>query len=349
MREPRPYYKASHKCWYVNIDGKQHRLDPDEAKARKLYHQLMNQARDAEAVATPNAKVVDHIAVYLDWVEKNRAADTYAWYRKHLDSFAKHIGPKLRTADLKQLHVTRWLSDAHAENGDGTKRGAITAVKRCFNWLADEGYIKDNPVGRMKRPRYIPRGDEAYITTEQWDKLVAAINDGQRKADNACFIDIVTVLRESGCRPQEIVKVEARYLNHENRQWVFPQAKSKGKIFQRIVPLNDTAYEICRRLSVQHPEGPIFRNADGQPWTAFSVHNRFDRLAKKTGFKVTAYNFRHTFCTDKIVAGVPLPEIAAIMGHSDMTMILNVYQHYQRATTLAAATKKAKRSDDAAA
>lgn len=349
MREPKPYFKASHKCWYVQIGNKQHRLDPDEKTAWQLYRQLMAGNHDSQAAATPAAKVVDHVVEFLDWTEKNCAAGTYQWYRKHLDSFAKHVGVKLRTLDLKPLHVSRWLDAHYAQTSDGYKRGAITAVKRCFNWLADQGYIKDNPVGRMKRPRYIPRGDEAYISAEQWAKLASAVRDGQREHDNACFIDFLTVLHETGCRPQEIKAVEACYLNHANRQWVFPQVASKGRVFQRIVQLTDAAYEICRRLALKHPGGPLFRNADGRPWTNYAVACRFDRLEKKVGFKVCAYAFRHTFATDKIIAGLPLPEIAALMGHQDMTMILNVYQHYQRAKTLANAAKKATGRDDDAA
>ena len=36
----------------------------------------------------------------LDWMHKNRAGKTYAWYRDHLNSFAKSIGPKLLVSEL---------------------------------------------------------------------------------------------------------------------------------------------------------------------------------------------------------------------------------------------------------
>ncbi len=40
-RFPKPFFKKSHRCWYVELDGKQVRLGPDEAAAHKRYHELM--------------------------------------------------------------------------------------------------------------------------------------------------------------------------------------------------------------------------------------------------------------------------------------------------------------------
>ena len=33
MRQPKPYWKTSHKCWYVKIRNRHIRLDPDKALA----------------------------------------------------------------------------------------------------------------------------------------------------------------------------------------------------------------------------------------------------------------------------------------------------------------------------
>jgi hypothetical protein len=39
---------------------------------------------------------------------------------------------------------------------------------------------------------------------------------------------------------------------------------------------------------------------------------------------------RHTFITDCIMRDIPLPVIADWVGHRDMKMILEVYQHVKR-------------------
>jgi hypothetical protein len=38
MRQPKPYLKKTHNCYYVNLNGKPVRLDPDEKKAWEEWH-----------------------------------------------------------------------------------------------------------------------------------------------------------------------------------------------------------------------------------------------------------------------------------------------------------------------
>ena len=44
--------------------------------------------------------------------------------------------------------------------------------------------------------------------------------------------------------------------------------------------LTDRVLEITRRLMLAHPEGPMFRNSDGNPWCVSSVKCRFQRLPR---------------------------------------------------------------------
>src|SRR5438045_2576293 len=40
-RFPKPFFKKSHQAWYVQLDGRQVRLGPDEAEAHRRYHALV--------------------------------------------------------------------------------------------------------------------------------------------------------------------------------------------------------------------------------------------------------------------------------------------------------------------
>ena len=109
MREPSIYWKKSHRCFYVNISRKPHRLDPDEEKAKKLYHQLMA----GRGLVKPTYPVVALLDGFLDHHKQNSKPSTYRFYQQALDSFARFIGPKLAVKDLKGHHVTRWLDECH--------------------------------------------------------------------------------------------------------------------------------------------------------------------------------------------------------------------------------------------
>ena len=137
-------------------------------------------------------------------------------------------------------------------------------------------------------------------------------------------------MTQTGCRPGEARRVEARHFDREDRCWVFPVAESKGKRDKRVVLLTDTAFEICQRLALKYPEGPIFRTSAGKPWTRRGVLLPIVELSKKLGFEVCPYAIRHCFATDAIIRGVDLQTIATFMGHTDLNMLSKVYQHIRR-------------------
>jgi integrase/recombinase XerC len=340
MRIPQPHWKESHKCHYVKLKGKFHRLDPDKGKAFEMYRELLSRFNMREGLtAAKNLTARDLLATFLDWVERNRELATFQWYRKYIvgtcgkkgkftaAGFSNFLPEKLLVKDLKPYHLENWLYSRYPKADSDTVAGAITAIQRAFNWAAEQGYIEASPIRKVKKPEKEGRGEHAYLTAEQWDELVLEVKNGLRENEIEAFLDYITVMRETGCRPQEIRKVESRHINHDNHEWVFERLKSKGKREQRVVVLGDAAYQICRKWALRYPDGPIFRNSDGKPWTNFAVACRYKRLSDKLGFKVFAYAIRHTFATEAIIGGADVITVARLMGHKDLSMLNRVYQH----------------------
>jgi integrase len=141
------------------------------------------------------------------------------------------------------------------------------------------------------------------------------------------FRDLITVCWETGCRPQEIWAVEKRHLDVVNKRWVFPASEAKGKRKIRVVYLTDGALAICQRLAKEHPQGPLFRNRDGLPWTRFAVSLVFARMKKHLGQKYALVDFRHTFATRSLKNGVDPVTLATLLGHADGSMLCRTYAH----------------------
>ena len=315
MRQPKPFFRKQTESWYVQIDGRQIPLGKDEKAAWDKYHALLANRQPT----TPETTVDALIGKFLEWCEKHREPATYKWYATHLKSFAEHIPAKLTLARLKTFHVTEWLDSRYSGRGDNYRHGACRSVARCFNWAVQQGHIENSPVKGMEKPR--PHGRVAYLSPEQWAKVIA-----EYPASDP-FHDFLMILRETGCRPQEARHAEARHFDRINKQLAFPAKESKGKREPRIIPLNDRALALITRLAMKYPEGKLFRNVDGVPWTRFAINCRFVRLKKKLGFEVFAYIFRHSFINDALLRGCDPVTLAIIVGHKDPSMILRVYQH----------------------
>lgn len=304
----KPYFRKSRDRWYVQFNGRDVNLGKDRAEAMKKWHAMM------AGQHTPKARMtVKKLALeFLTWTKANKAVSTYKWYRHFLKSFCRHH-PGLMVADLKPMHVARWL-DA-TKYIDNTGNCAVRCVSRCFNWAAEMGVIPENPIKGIKRPS--AQGRECNLTDAQWDKVVESCSDE--------FRDYLIVLRETGCRPQEIRAVEARHVVRDGWTWTFPVSESKGKRRARVVVLNEQARAITQRLMLKYPSGPLFRNTNGKPWTKSSINCRFRRLSKRLGFRVFAYMARHLFCTSALMNGVEVATVATLMGHSDLKMVWQIY------------------------
>ncbi len=154
---------------------------------------------------------------------------------------------------------------------------------------------------------------------EQWDKLVAMV---AKSRDGGCLLDVITVMKETGCRPQEVRRVEARHFNREDRCWDIPFAESKGKKEKRVVLLTDKAFEICQRLALKYPDGPLFRTSAGKPWTRRALSFRLYCLSKKLGFRgLPLRDSAHASQRMPSFGVSILQTIATFMGHVDLGML----------------------------
>ncbi|MEX2172546.1 MAG: tyrosine-type recombinase/integrase [Pirellulales bacterium] len=312
MRTPKMYWKSSHKSFYVNVGGKQHRLGADEDVATKEYHRLLA----GEIPVTSKTTVAVLATQFLEWTKDNRSLGTWKWYKFHIDSFTGHSGT-VKVDDIKANHVTRWLAAKFDHTSDNHKNGACRAVSRMFNWAIKQGLLASNPVATMERPSSTPRED--YLTVAQWQKFIGSI-----KVDDPLH-DLATFLWETGCRPHEARIAEAKHFDRAGRRIVLERKNSKGKKVRRVVRLNETAFEIVNRRALKG--GYIFTNRIGNPWTASGLVARFEVKSKLCKITVFPYILRHSFVTHTLMRGVDPITVAALAGHCDGNMIARVYAH----------------------
>ena len=191
---------------------------------------------------------------------------TYEGYLYRLQRFVDRY-PELTIEELRPFHVQEW-ADAH-DISVTTRRNYMRSVKTCLRWCCKQGYIQKSPLEHMD----IPAADrkDVYVSPEEFQRILEHVKDPNLR-------DLFVTTYEIGCRPQESLRVERRHVELEHQRWVFPSSESKGKSTPRIVYLTDKVMEITRRLMLQHPTGPLFRNSRGNPWTADTVNSAVDRI-----------------------------------------------------------------------
>lgn len=264
---PKPFFKKNRKTWYVEIDRRQINLGPDRDEAFRRYHQLMSEPRLRQVTGE---SLVALIEAFLSWCKQHRASATYEWYRSRLEVFARRY-PNLTPSELRPFHVQEWLDGMDVSNG--TRRNYGRSIKRCLRWAKRQGYIDRNPIADLELPRGGKR--ETVVKEEEFERLLALTSDEE-------FRDLLIVTWETGCRPQESLRVEARHVDLENQRWIFRQSESKGDLL-RVVYLTDSALEVTQRRMLRFPEGKLFRNSRGKPWSTDAVNCAFQRIQIRLG------------------------------------------------------------------
>jgi integrase len=215
MRKPsKPWYRKYNDTWYVCLSGRQVPLakgKDNKKEAERAFHRLMA-GEMPSASRSKDTRVVTVLDLFLDHAQRHNSASTYDWYKHFLQDFSDLYGA-LKVEDLRPFHVTRWV-DSHPD-WKGGQWGAVTAVKRAFNWAADEGLIAESPVKKVKKPAV--RARDRFLTQEERRRIVA----NYREADP--FRDFLFAMEQTGCRPGEVAAVTSEHADLHLGVWVFEQ------------------------------------------------------------------------------------------------------------------------------
>lgn len=259
---------------------------------------------------------------YLAWCATHRSPRSLEWYEGHINGFLQYINnTTLLAIDLKPYNVIEWV-DSRSTWGDTYKGGAIIAIKRVYNWANEMGYLETNPIAKLKKPTAKRR--EIYMKPDDYQQILGLIDATDP------FRDFFIFVWSTGARPQEARAIEPRHVDLQNERIVFPKEESKGKRKSRVIYLHGEALEIIKRLMAEGREGHLFLNNRGTPWTKYAVCNRFCRLSKILGKRMFCYAARHGYGTRKLIQGHDHLTVAALMGHTDGSMLAKIYSHLDK-------------------
>src|SRR5262245_4848262 len=144
MHTPKPWFRKQKNCWYVQINGRQLSLGPDEKQAWKKFHRLV-----ADGIHQPLNLTVETLCdKFLEFSEREHERETYGWYARFLQKFCDQYGA-VKVSVLRPYHVNGWAAQW---KNDSTRRCAIVAVKRAVSWGISEGYLEQDPLKTLKKP-----------------------------------------------------------------------------------------------------------------------------------------------------------------------------------------------------
>ena len=231
------------------------------------------------------------------------------------DFFGNALLRSISSDDLARFRE-RW------EGRPSTARKKLERLRSFFKFCIERDWIRKNPAKALRAPKEVSIEKKPF-EKEEVEKIAWAIpifpakgiyGEENRKRIRA----FVAVLRWTGLRIRDVVQLRKSQIHGD---YVILRTHKNQKPIK--LPLH---VEARHALATFKAEGEFyFWSGEGNPKSCVGDWQRtLRRLSEIAGVHIHAHRWRHTFATDLLSKGVPVSEVAAILGNS----VRIVEKHY---------------------
>lgn len=229
---------------------------------------------------------------------------------------------------------------------------AYNFVEATYKFAVSNDYTEKNPTQKIERPRAAKKtkSDEMlYWNREQIAKFFSCLDP---EADREVYT-MFRVLFMTGLRRGELLGLRWKNINLiPGQEAVTVDATliidgtlnpPKTESSYRTVPLYDgdaiNSLKAWRREQRQVAEmhgygcnqtdGFVFCAPDGKPHALSTLNRILSRTIEDNKLTpvITVHKARHSFISNMLIAGVPVPVVQKMVGHKTPTITLQVYSH----------------------
>jgi site-specific recombinase XerD len=219
-------------------------------------------------------------------------------------------------------HIKRFLVAQQARDlSPYTIHAFARCVKTLCFFMLREGLIPTSPMARVKMPK-LPQDLLPPFTTGEVRALLRAC---ENERDTA----IILTLLDSGVRASELCALDVADLDMTTGALTVYRGKGrKSRLTYCGARARQALLRYLNSRSNTLPTAPLFVTLrDGQRLQYDGLRALLRRISDRANVAdVDAHRFRRTFAIESLRAGMPIMQLAAMMGHGS----LPVLQRYLR-------------------
>ncbi|MCI9535613.1 MAG: site-specific integrase [Lachnospiraceae bacterium] len=324
---------------------------------KEIERDLLDGISNASGKTTLNQLFKMHMELKSDLRTTTRENYNRMW---HNTVEASTIGKK-KISDIKQVHVKAFYVDCVKA---GLKRNTIKLIHNLifssFELAVDSDFIRKNPAkGAMENIKQ-DAGEKIPLSEDEIKRLIDfCINSGTY----SIHVPFLTIAIGTCLRCGEITGLTWSDIDMKNRtisvnhQLIYKNfgdgckfhvSEPKTDVGKRTIPMTETVHRafvelrkqnlILGRRSDAEVDGYsnfVFVSGNGQPFAINAVNSFLLNMEKAYNKAhpeeaiphLSAHILRHTGCTLLASAGMDIKALQNVMGHSDASITMNVYNH----------------------
>ncbi|MTE19669.1 tyrosine-type recombinase/integrase [Streptomyces sp. TRM43335] len=345
-------------------DGRYHAavyvLQPDGTRARKFVYgktwtecdtkrrELLAKVDSGIPVPTRSAKLAEWLPYWLENVIRpNRKRTTYSKYAMHVRLYLVPLLGSKRLETLSPRHVRTFVAEVSRKASPATAKEAHRVLRTALTSACREELVTRNVASLVEPPKVVSRESSPWTLDETLTFLEAARSDPLY----AAFVLAVAM----GLRRGEIlglrwsdVDLDSRILRVRKQVQrvggeLYEDTTKTGRARPVPLPLICLAAlrwhrmrqrEAARRKGEDlSPSSWVFRTRNGRPIDPQNINRSFFRIADSAGLRrIRLHDARHGCATLLAAAGVAPRVVMEILGHSQISITMDVYTHVAQDT-----------------
>lgn len=263
---------------------------------------------------------------------------------------------------VKDVEVLRASLTTEKELAARTVNKSLASLKAIFAYAISSSYVTRNPAAAVKSVK-LSASDSVSTDSVPNAEDVAKLIDS---ASAGLYRTFFMAAAHTGAREGELLALTWNDVDLDERKlsirrslsWAKTRAERKTvkgarstepktESGTRTISIDDELVRELRRWKVACPRnaegelGLVFPNLAGDPLHRRSLH-KHGLVPALTAAKLehfTVHSLRHFHASALILAGIPIPEVSARLGHANPSITMKVYTHFLRgAESKAAAT-----------
>ena len=333
--------------------------DPVTGKRQRIYKTVKGTKKQAQAVLDKmkvelergyvydpsTMKLADWITRWLDNYLPNIEATTRTHYK---DAIRGHIIPDLGHVSLKLLNATSiqaWVNDLHTVKklSPKTVRNIYLNLKAALDKAVVLRMLPYNPCEGVVLPKSVKYKANIYTVEE--------VNNLLNLARGTDMFMPVLLASNLGLRRGEVLALRWEHIDFDKSIAHIRENKvitDKGALIKapksaagiRDISFGPSVLAELKRAHAQYNRnklsmgaafkdcGLVWSQSDGSEYRPESLTRMWNRFLEKHQLKhIRFHDLRHSCATAMLEAGIDPKTVQNRLGHSDITMTLNIYAH----------------------
>ncbi|MEP2989448.1 MAG: tyrosine recombinase [Parasphingorhabdus sp.] len=258
--------------------------------------------------------------------ESGASPNTLAAYQSDLLQVSEFLHGSMLDANRGSLKkLPRFWGDLQ----NSTVSRKVSAIRRFYGFLLEEGFRDDDPSDALPRPsnsRTLPKVLSHGDIGKLFEIVESPGSNGAVSKKNARLSAVLELLYGSGLRASELIALPRKAIVADKPFLIITGKGGK----ERLVPISDRARQATDRWKdhISADEKFLFPSRKGHI-SRIRLYQMIKDLAVQAGInptKISPHVLRHAFATHLLEGGADLRALQTLLGHSDISTT-QIYTH----------------------